>query len=374
MRKILVFSVGRSDFDRYYPFLESLGSKKIIIKIYASQAHFSNKFGNSVEYIKNKGFEVINYKNSKNKFFLDNSFFISQVLGKEIKSFAKYLKNFKPDIIFVLGDRYEMLAAPCAAITFNIPIFHFYGGAITEGATDELVRHSITKMSHFHFVALNEYKKRLIRLGEESWRIKVIGIPNIKYLKKKVIPIKHFSRIIGLDFTKKTILCTFHSSTLELLCLKKQLDILCKSIKKSGLQCVFTYPNADRGHDIIIKKLKNFVRNEKKYILKKYCKPNEYANLLRYSSLMIGNSSSGIVEAASFGLPVINLGTRQDGKVKPRNVIDVKYNKSQICKLILTLKKSKIKNPYESNFPMKKFNRVIADIKINDSLLRKKFI
>jgi UDP-N-acetylglucosamine 2-epimerase len=152
------------------------------------------------------------------------------------------------------------------------------------------------------------------------------------------------------------------------------LDILCKSIKKSGLQCVFTYPNADRGHDIIIKKLKNFVRNEKKNILKKYCKPNENANLLIYSSLMIGNSSSGIVEAASFGLPVINLGTRQDGKVKPRNVIDVKYNKSQICKLILTLKKSKIKNPYESNFPMKKFNRVIADIKINDSLLRKKFI
>ena len=374
MRKILVFSAGRSDFDRYYPFLDSLNSKKVIIKIFASKAHFSNKFGDSINYIKNKNFDIINNKNLKKKFFLDDSFSIAQVLGNEIKSFAKYIKIFKPNIIFVMGDRYEMLAAPCAAITFNIPVFHFYGGAISEGATDELVRHSITKMSHYHFVALDRYKKRLIQMGEESWRIRVTGIVNIKYLKKKKIPIHDFSKIIGLDFTKKTILCTFHSSTLELTYLKNQLDILCKAIKKSRLQCIFTYPNADRGHNIIIKKLKNFVKNKKKYILKKNCTIIEYSNLLRYSSLMIGNSSSGIVEAASFNLPVINLGSRQDGKIKPQNVINAKYNIAQIYKLITTLKKRKIKNPYESNFSMKKFNRIITSIKINDKLLRKKFI
>lgn len=342
MKKILVFSAGRSDFDRYYPFLNSLkNSKKVKIKIYVSKAHLVNKFGNTNKYIKKKGFDIINNSNFKNQNFSDQPLFISRILGEEIKLFSKHIKSFKPNLLFVMGDRYEMLAAPCAAIPFNIPVFHFYGGAITEGSTDELVRHAITKMCHYHFVALDIYKKRLIQMGEESWRIKVTGIPNIKNLKKKVTSVKKFSKIIGIDLTKKTILCTFHSSTLELDSLGHQLNILCDLIRKSGLQCVFTYPNADRGHDFIVKKIKKFIKNNKKYLFIKYCSSEEYSNLMRHCSLMLGNSSSGIVEAASFNLPVINLGTRQDGKIKPKNVFDVNYKGSQLFKLILSLKKKK---------------------------------
>jgi GDP/UDP-N,N'-diacetylbacillosamine 2-epimerase (hydrolysing) len=372
MKKILVFSAGRSDFDRYFPFIASLkNTKKVKIKIYASKAHFINKFGNSEKYIKKKGFNIINNLNFKNSNFSDNPLFISQMLGAEIKLFSKYVKSFKPDLIFVMGDRYEMLAAPCAAIPFNIPVFHFYGGAITEGAIDELVRHSITKMCHYHFVALDLYKKRLIQMGEENWRVKVTGISNINNLKrKKKISIENFSKSIGLDLKKKTILCTFHSSTLELESLKYQLNILCNSIRRSGLQCIFTYPNADRGHESIIKKIKKFVKKKNIYIFKKYCTLEEYSNLMRHCCLMIGNSSSGIVEAASFNLPVINLGTRQDGKIKPKNIVDAKYNINQICKLIFSLKKKKIKNPYDINFSMKKFVKIILNIKINDRLLK----
>lgn len=375
MRKILVFSAGRSDFDRYFPFINALkNTKKVKIKIYVSKAHLVNKFGNTNKYIKKKGFEIINNSNFKNQNFSDQPLFISKILGEEIKLFSKYIKSFKPDLVFVMGDRYEMLAAPCAAIPFNIPVFHFYGGAITEGATDELVRHAITKMCHYHFVALDIYKKRLIQMGEESWRIKVTGIPNIKNLKKKVFTVKKFSKIIGFDLTKKTILCTFHSSTLELDSLKQQLKVLCDVIHKSGLQCVFTYPNADRGHDLIVKKINKFIKNNKKYLFIKYCSSEKYSNLMMHCGLMLGNSSSGIVEAASFNLPVINLGTRQDGKIKPKNVFDASYKDSQLLKLIHSVKRKKVANPYEKKFLIKEFVNIVLNTNIDDKLLRKKFI
>jgi len=375
MRKILVFSAGRSDFDRYYPFLYSLKkTKKIIIKIYTSKAHLVNKFGNSATYIYNKGFSIINNLNFKKKIFKDNSFFITRILGEEIKSFSEYIKKFKPDLIFVMGDRYEMLAAPSAAIPFNVPVFHFYGGAVTEGATDELVRHAITKMCHFHFVALDIYKKRLMQMGEESWRVKVIGIPNINNLKKNITSLKNISKIIGLNLKERTILCNFHSSTLELGDLKKQLNILLNAIRKSKLQCVFTYPNADLGHNLIINKIKKFVKEDKKYIFKKYCTIEEYSSLLKYCSVMIGNSSSGIVESCSFNMPTINLGTRQKGKVMPKNVINPTYNTNNLSKLLLTLKKKKNTNPYEKRFSIEKITNIILNIKITDKLLRKKFI
>jgi UDP-hydrolysing UDP-N-acetyl-D-glucosamine 2-epimerase len=375
MKKILIFSAGRSDFERYYPYINHLkNTKKFKLKIYASKANLIDKFGNYSKYIYKRGFAIINNLNSKNFSISDNPLFIAGILSNEIKSFAKYIKYFKPDLIFVMGDRYEMLAAPCAAIPFNVPVFHFYGGAVTEGAIDELVRHAITKMSHYHFVALDAYKKRLIQMGEESWRIKVVGVINIKNLKNKIISIENFSRIIGLNLKKKTILCTFHSSTLELESLENQLNVLCNSIRKSGFQCIFTYPNADRGHDLIIKKIKNFIGNNKKYLFKKYCTVDEYSNLMKYCSVMLGNSSSGIVEAASFNLPVINLGTRQEGKIKPKNVVDVKYNINLIYKLILSLKKKKVFNPYEGNFSLKKFVNIILNTNIDDKLIRKKFM
>jgi GDP/UDP-N,N'-diacetylbacillosamine 2-epimerase (hydrolysing) len=375
MKKILVFSAGRSDFDRYYPFLNSLkNTKKTSIKIYVSKAHLVNKFGNSANYILKKGFSIINNLNLKKSFFKDDSFFISRILGEEIKSFAEYIKKFRPDLIFVMGDRYEMLAAPSAAIPFNIPVIHFYGGAITEGATDELVRHAITKMCHFHFVALDIYKERLIQMGEESWRVRTIGIPNINNLKRNIISIKKISKIIGLNLKQRTILCNFHSSTLELDALKNQLNILFNAIRKSKLQCVFTYPNADLGHNLIIDKIKQFVKENKKYIFKKYCTVEEYSGLLKYCSVMIGNSSSGIVESCSFNLPTINLGIRQKGKVHPKNVINSKYNANNLCKLLLSLKKKKHKNPYESRFSVKKITNIILNLKISDKLLKKKFI
>ena len=284
----------------------------------------------------------------------------------------------------MLGDRYEMLAAPCAAITFNIPIIHIYGGAVTEGAIDDLVRHSITKLSSFHLVATEEYKRRLIQLGEEKWRIKNIGVPELQYLRKiKKISKKEIEKKIGINLNKKTFLVNFHPITTEVDKTKKYILEILSVLHTINYQAIFTYPNADKGNEVIINEINKFVKNskEKKYIFIKNAGAELYANLLRNCYAMIGNSSSGIVEAASFKMPVINIGNRQKGKVFPENVIQTSYKKEEIKKSIdkissynFQIKLKKLKNPYEKNISKKQIANLIANLKLNNKLKIKKFI
>ena len=380
MKKIIVLSAGRSDFDRMEPILKRLNKKNIEINIIVSKAHTSKVFGFTYKNLKNKGFKISIQKNKTN--FKDHPSFISGILSREISYISKIINSYKPDLIMVFGDRYEMLAGPSAAIPFNLPVFHFYGGAVTLGATDELVRHAITKLSHFHFVALPIYKKRLLQMGEESWRIKVIGIPNIKKLKKqRILSAKNLSKIFNLNFQQPVIFSTFHSTTLELANLDLQIKNYLNAIKKTNLQCIFTYPNGDRGYKKIISKTKNFCKKNKKYKFVKSLSPELFSNLLKKTSIMVGNSSSGIVEAASFKLPVVNIGSRQDGKFRPKNIIDCANNTNLIYKSIrrglskkFQNKLKNISNPYDKNISLDQISKFIINQKISDKLLRKKFI
>ena len=377
--KILAFSVGRSDFDRYFPILDELRKiKKIELKLALSQVHSLNIFGKTINEVKKKKFKIIKHtKISKRKNF--SEFF----LPDEITFLINVIKKYKPNIIIALGDRYEMLAAPCAALTFNIPVIHIYGGSVTQGAIDDLVRHSISKLSSFHLVATDKYKKRLIQLGEESWRIKNIGVPELKYLKK----IKNFSKnklkdFLKVDINKKTLLVNFHPVTTEINKTKKYILNLLSALKKSRLQVIFTYPNADKSNEIIINEINKFIKKseEKKYIFIKNAGADLYANLLRKCYAMIGNSSSGIVEAASFKLPVINLGDRQKGKVFPLNVLQCTHKEQDISKSIKKIasynyqkKLKRLINPYESKITKKQIASLIANLKIDNNFKIKKF-
>lgn len=377
--KILAFSVGRSDFDRYFPILEELRKiKKIDLKLALSQIHSFNIFGKTINEVKKKKFKIIEHKKiSKKKNF--SEFF----LPDEIIFLINIIKEYRPDIIIALGDRYEMLAAPCAALTFNIPVIHIYGGAVTQGAIDDLVRHSISKLSSFHLVATAKYKKRLIQLGEEKWRIKNIGVPELNYLKKiKKIPKNQLNHILKIDINKKTLLVNFHPVTTEINETKKYILNLLSAIKKSNLQVIFTYPNADKSNEIIIKEINKFIKRSKesKYIFIKNAGADLYSNLLRKCYAMVGNSSSGIVEAASFKLPVINLGNRQKGKVFPANVIQSSYKEQDISKSIKKIasyqyqkKLKKLINPYENKITKKQIASLIANLKIDNNLKIKKF-
>ena len=381
MKKIFALSVGRSDYDRYFPILNELKkTSNVDLYLVLSSAHYASKFGNKINFI-DKEFKIIKPKKNYRS-YPDKPGWLIKRFSEDLKFLSKNIEKYDPDLLIVLGDRFEMLLGPIAAMFYNLPIIHFYGGAVTEGAIDELTRHAITKMSHYHFVALKSYKKRLLQMGEEKWRIKNVGLHGIKYLKSiKRMDSRDLSKDLGIDLNRPFLLVTFHPVTLEQEKLRWQILSLIKAIKKTKLNAVFTYPNADLGHNKVIEILKKKLSNKKKYKIIKNCEAKYYSNLMRSCLMVLGNSSSGIVEAASFKIPAVNIGTRQDGKFKPRNVIDAKYDWKDIYKKILKAKSrsfnnsiKNIHNPYEENISTKNLVKIILKLKNKDKLLRKKFV
>lgn len=380
--KIIAYTAGRSDFDRYLPVLNVLKkNSKVSLKLIPSYIHNLKFFGSTIKIVK-KNFSVIDSKlvKNNNQTLIDSPEYLATMMSLEIKKIASILKKEKPDLIFVLGDRYEMLSAPIAALPYNIPVIHLYGGAITEGAIDESIRHSITKLSHFHLVAHSDYKKRIEQLGEESWRVKNIGIPEINLMKKQIMKKNDISKIIGLDLQKRTMLVTFHPVTKEPNLIRKHVRILMNTIKKTQLQTILTYPNSDLGFQEIIKGYKSLINEYKNIKIVKNAGLKLYTNLMMHCDVMLGNSSSGIVEASSFKLPVVNIGDRQKGKIKPGNVIDSKFNEKSIDQAIKLAfsksfqnKVSKIKNPYEKKINLPKVINNVITISKKKNFIRKKF-
>ena len=234
-------------------------------------------------------------------------------------------------------------------------------------------------MSHYHFVLLNQYRNRLINLGEESWRVKTIGMPSLTKNIKNKIPKNSFLEKYNLS--KPYAILTFHPVTLEINKINIQISSLVKAIKKSKLKIIMTYPNADPEFNKIIKKFKQAFKDKNKFLMVKNLGQKNYFNILNTADLMIGNSSSGIVEAASFNLPVVNIGSRQTGKFKPKNVIDTGYNYKDILKGIKkamnkNFKKSlkNLKNPYESKMNISNIIKLILRVNRSDKYLKKKFI
>ena len=375
--KIVAISVARSDYDRFIPILDQLqNNEKFKLNLFISKDHLNPKFGRTVRFI-NKRFKIIknNYKNSE--FLRDQR----ENFSDDLSFFNKKIKSIKPDLIVVLGDRYEMLLGPILAIPNKIPLAHFFGGSVTEGSADELTRHAITKMSHIHFVALNDYKKRLIQLGEESWRIFNIGVPSLRNIKTTKFKKKELlAKKIQFNLNKEYALLTYHPTSDEFGRIKKNLDIIQKIIQKKNLNLVITYPNSDLGNNLIINYFKKKFKDKNKFRIIKNCGQDKFLNIAKYSSFMIGNSSSGIVESASLKIPVINLGNRQKGKFHPKNVVNCSFNEKEILKALNKIKSKsflnsliKMKNPYENKKKLNISNILFKMIK-NKKILNKKFI
>jgi len=377
--KILLYSVARSDLDRFIPLMNYLKkTQSIEFLAIASYIHYLPKFGNTHKFLKD--YNLIKRRINLN--FVDNPKFISEQVANEIRFISKTITKVRPNIILVLGDRYEMIAAPIAALPFKIPIVHFYGGAVTYGAIDELVRHSISKMSHLHFTAHKDYSNRLIQMGEEKWRVHTVGIINLKNLKKqKILSNTEIEKSFNLDLKLKTLLVTIHPTTLNDLNLKNDIQNVLKAIKKTNMQAIFTYPNSDHGHETIIKLISVFCKDSKKYIFLKNLSAYLYPSILKKCFAMVGNSSSGIVEAASFKMPVINIGTRQDGKIHGKNVVNSDFSYISITKAFEKISSksflksiSNLKNLYEPNMTPKEIFNLIEKLTKKPNLLKKKFV
>ena len=382
-RKICVVTGSRAEYGLLYWLLKEIeNDKKLDLQLIVTGMHLSPEFGLTYKEIE-KDFKI--KKKININLSLDTTKGISRSMSVAQSSFSIAYNQLKPDILVVLGDRYEIFSAAISAMIARIPIAHIHGGEATEGLIDEAIRHCITKMSHIHFTATKEYSRRIIQLGEHPKRVFNVGGMGIENIKRlKLLNKKKFEKLINFKLGKKNILVTFHPVTLDKNTSKIHFQELLSAIDKlKDTNIIFTKANSDTDGKIINKMIDNYTKKNSK---KSFAIPSlgqlKYLSALQYMDFIIGNSSSGLLEAPSFKLGTINIGDRQDGRIKAKSVIDCLPNQKSISRAIKIVysKKfknslKKIQNPYSNNnsvYPSKKIVKVLKSIQLHN-ILKKKF-
>jgi len=380
MRKICIITGTRAEYGLLYPLIKLVkNDKNLDLKLIVTGMHLSPEFGLTYKDIE-KEFHI----DKKIEILLssDTAIGINKSMGLAQISFAEAFDELKPDIIVLLGDRYEIFSAASAATISNIPIAHLHGGETTQGAFDEAFRHSITKMSHLHFTSTKKYKNRIIQLGENKeniFNVGAIGIDNIKNLK--LLSKKEFEKSINFTLNKKNILVTFHPVTLENTTAKDQFSELLDAIDiLRDTSVIFTKANSDTDGRVINKMIDQYVnKNNHKSIQFTSMGQIRYLSALQYVDAVVGNSSSGLIEAPSFKVTTINIGARQKGRILAKSVLNCEPNKKSILEQFNILyskifqeKLKTIKNPYEKKNTPQKILKVLKKVELK-GILKKPF-
>jgi len=372
-RKICVVTGTRAEYGLLRWLMDGINkSTKLDLQIVATGMHLSPEFGLTYQEIENDGFKID--KKIEMLLSADTPSSISKSTGLGLIGFADAFYELNPDIVIVLGDRYEVLVASLAAMFGNIPIAHIHGGETTAGAFDEAIRHSITKMAWWHFVAADEYEKRVIQLGENPERVFNVGGLGVDTIKKTNLLSKDELMIkAGIKFGKKNLLITYHPVTLENKTsqqdFKSLLDVLSK-IK--DIYLIFTMPNSDSDGRVIKKMINDFVFNQSERSISFTSMGSlNYLSTLQYVDGVVGNSSSGLAEAPTFKIGTINIGDRQKGRLKAESIIDCEPTKKSIRLAIDKLYGHKfqndihsVQNPYGDGDAIEK----ILDILLNEDI------
>jgi UDP-hydrolysing UDP-N-acetyl-D-glucosamine 2-epimerase len=373
MRTIGVVTVSRSDYSVYLPLLRRIqGEPSLKLHLIVAGMHWLKKYGETVNEIREDSLTI----GAKVEPPLDNDSprGISEAIGVAVSGYARSFAQVRPDLLVVLGDRFEMHAAALAALSFKIPVAHIHGGELTLGAIDNALRHSITHLAHLHFVATEEYGRRVIQLGEEPWRVVVSGAPAIDLLQ-------------GLPRTEKEelasppLLVTFHPVTLEHEKTSWHIEQLLEALETFDLPIIFTAPNADTGNSVIWNQIEAFVGSHPNARLTINFGPKNFFSMLALAAAMIGNSSSGLIEAPSFRLPVVNIGTRQEGRIRAKNVIDVGYSRDEIRAGIRKALSpdfreslADLKNPYGDGRASERIVNTLKTVPLDQKLVVKRFV
>jgi UDP-N-acetylglucosamine 2-epimerase (non-hydrolysing)/GDP/UDP-N,N'-diacetylbacillosamine 2-epimerase (hydrolysing) len=380
VRTIGVVTVARSDYGIYRPILQRLQSDiDVQLKLFVSGMHLSPEFGLTVKEIEADGFAIAD--RVEMLLASDSPAGIAKSIGLGVIGFGQTYARFRPDVLVVLGDRFEMYAAALAALPFNIPIAHIHGGEVTQGAIDEALRHSMTKFSHLHFVSTEEYARRVRQLGEEAWRVIVSGAPSLDNLKQiELYSRDELSARYNVPLQPAPLLVTFHPATLEHAQAEWQVTELLAALVEINLPVIFTQANADTGGRIIQQRISEFVKMQPSAQLLDNLGTRGYFSLMKVAAAMIGNSSSGLIEAPSFELPVVNIGTRQAGRVRAVNVIDVGYDRAAIIDGIRRALQPEFRaglrgliNPYGDGTASEKIVAHLKSIELDQRLIMKKF-
>jgi UDP-hydrolysing UDP-N-acetyl-D-glucosamine 2-epimerase len=336
-RRVAVVSGGRADWGLLRPLLDAIVAEPDMeLALIACGIHLSPAHGGSLERLKREGFVPAAVVDTL--LASDRPTAIAKAIGIGTAGFAQAFEALRPDLLVLLGDRFEMLAAASAALPFGLPIAHIHGGEITEGAFDEQIRHALTKLSHLHFVATPEFQRRVLQLGEAPERVFVTGAPGLDAVAKtRRWSAAELAADLGITFDPSPLLVTYHPETLAIDSLDADLDALFGAIGEAGRRCIVTYPNADTHGRRVLDRCREFVDGHQGSILVDQLGTEKYFSVMAHAAAMVGNSSSGIVEAASFELPVVNVGTRQKGRPRGSNVLDVPGERAAIAQALQTV-------------------------------------
>jgi len=380
-RKICVVTGTRAEYGLLHWVIDGIAKSPVLeLQLIATGMHLSPEFGLTVQEIEADGHRID--RNVEMLLSSDTPVGITKSMGLGMIGFADALAELQPDLLLVLGDRFEIFAAASAALIARIPIAHIHGGELTEGAFDDSIRHSITKMAHLHFVAAEEYRQRVIQLGEEPdrvFRVGGLGVDNIQRLE--LLTRHELEAAIDFRFLSRNLLVTFHPVTLEKDTCASQMDQLLAALgelQDTGL--IFTMPNADTDGRILFKKIKNFCNDRVHARAYTSLGQLRYLSCVRHVDGVVGNSSSGIAEVPSFKKATINIGDRQRGRLKATSVIDCEPNTFSILQAIslsfstdfLRILKT-TENPYGSAGASDAIIRKLEDTKLADNLSKKSF-
>lgn len=381
-KKVCIITGTRAEYGLLKPLIDKVyRSESLKLQLVATGMHLSPEFGLTYKEIEEDGYPIT----SKIEMLLssDTSVGIAKSMGLAMLGFADYFEQYKPDLVVILGDRYEMLMAASAAMVAKIPIAHIHGGELTEGIIDEAIRHSITKMSHIHFTSTEEYRNRVIQLGEQPqsvYNVGALGIENIKNIR--LLEREELERQIDFRFTEKTIMVTYHPVTLESISSKKQFDDILEVIHDhKELSVIFTKANADMDGRIINQMMDEFVLDHKdRCAVFTSLGQLKYLSTLQFCKAVVGNSSSGIIEVPSFGIPTVNIGDRQRRRLHAVSVINCGNDRNEIEEA-LTLALSGefmnliagMKNPYEGEQTSDRMLSIICEALDHGIMMKKEF-
>ena len=381
INNICIVTGSRAEYDLLYWLLTYIDDDPDLnLQLLVTGAHLSPDFGYTISKIEDDGFTI----NKKVEMILsaDTSSGITKSTGLGMIGFADAFAELNPEIVVLLGDRYEILSAAFSAVVARIPIAHIHGGETTTGAFDEAIRHSITKMSYFHFVASEEYRKRVVQLGEQPDRVFLVGGLGVDgIMRADLISKEELEDELGFLIAPKTFLITLHPVTLDNMSPRDQLNELFAALETmDDANFIFTAPNSDTGNSVIFNCINEFVsKNPDNSILFNTMGRKRYLSCLQFVDAVVGNSSSGLLECPTFKIGTINIGDRQDGRLKADSVIDCEPNQKSILNAFNTLYSKDfqqilkgVKNPYGEGGAS---NRIIEILK-NEVLpkdLKKKF-
>ena len=383
MKRIGIMTGTRAEYGLLKPLMQEINKDNDLeLYLIVSGMHLSPEFGMTYKEIEEDGFQI----NAKVEMLLssDSPAGISKSIGLGVIGFADEFQRADLDMLILLGDRYEVLSAAICAMVMRIPIAHLHGGELTEGAIDEGIRHSITKMSYLHFTSTEQYRNRVIQLGENPERVFYVGALGVENIKKiNLMTKEELERSIHFEIDENTVIVTYHPVTLENNTVEEQfLNLLEVLDRNPKIRMIFTKANADTNGRIVNELIDKYAaQNSERACAFMSLGQKRYLSALKYCRIVIGNSSSGIIEAPSFGKPIINIGDRQKGRICADSVINCGYTQQEIQQAMETAlteefenKARNCRNPYEKENTAANIISVIKDYLLNDKInLKKRF-